>query len=79
MSFLSPFSNEVWLYVIGVYVFVSIEFFIIGRMCPDEWTNPYPCIEEPENLYNQFSLKNALWFTVGAMMQQGTELAPMLA
>lgn len=77
MSFLSPFSNEVWLYVIGAYVFVSIEFFIIGRMCPEEWTNPYPCIEEPENLYNQFSLKNALWFTVGAMMQQGTELAPI--
>ena len=46
-------------------------------MCPDEWTNPYPCIEEPEELYNQFSLKNALWFTIGAMMQQGSELAPM--
>lgn len=77
MSFLSPFSNEVWIYTIGAWIFVSLEFFIIGRMCPEEWNNPYPCIEEPEMLYNQFSLKNAYWFTIGAMMQQGSELAPM--
>jgi hypothetical protein len=47
------------------------------RICPYEWTNPYPCIEEPEELENQFTLQNSLWFTIGSLMQQGSEIAPM--
>jgi len=46
-------------------------------MAPGEWNNPYPCIEEPEELENQFSLNNAFWFSIGAFLQQGTEIAPM--
>jgi ionotropic kainate glutamate receptor 2 len=45
-------------------------------MSPQEWDNPYPCIEEPEVLLNQFTLKNAIWFSVGAVLQQGSEIAP---
>lgn len=76
-SFLAPFSIQVWLYLMGVYVAVSLLLFVVGRMCPAEWNNPYPCIEEPEQLENQFTLKNSLWFTIGAIMQQGSEIAPM--
>ncbi|KAK1127291.1 hypothetical protein K0M31_003835 [Melipona bicolor] len=76
-SFLSPFSAEVWWYLIGAYIFVSMVLFIIGRMCPAEWNNPYPCIEEPEELENQFTFKNSLWFTIGSIMQQGSEIAPI--
>nr|QHN69171.1 ionotropic receptor 2 [Sirex noctilio] len=76
-SFLSPFSNEVWLYLIGSYIFVSLLLFVIGRICPAEWNNPYPCIEEPEELENQLSLKNSLWFTIGSIMMQGSEIAPI--
>lgn len=76
-SFLSPFSVGVWLYLIGALVLVSIMLFISGRLCPAEWTNPYPCIEEPEELENQFTIKNSFWFTIGAIMQQGSELAPI--
>lgn len=76
-SFLSPFSAEVWWYLIGSYIFVSVVLFIIGRICPAEWNNPYPCIEEPEELENQFTFKNSLWFTIGSIMQQGSEIAPM--
>jgi len=47
------------------------------RICPYEWHNPYPCIEEPEELENQFTLQNSLWFTIGSFMQQGSEIAPM--
>ncbi|XP_076391777.1 glutamate receptor ionotropic, kainate 2 isoform X2 [Megachile rotundata] len=76
-SFLSPFSAGVWWYLIGAYILVSVALFVIGRMCPAEWNNPYPCIEEPEELENQFTFKNALWFTIGSIMQQGSEIAPI--
>ncbi|XP_018404443.1 PREDICTED: glutamate receptor ionotropic, kainate 2-like [Cyphomyrmex costatus] len=76
-SFLSPFSNDVWLYLIGTYVIVSLLLYVTGRLCPAEWSNPYPCIEEPEVLENQFSFKNAFWFAIGAIMQQGSEIAPI--
>ncbi|RZF41431.1 hypothetical protein LSTR_LSTR000145 [Laodelphax striatellus] len=76
-SFLSPFSYEVWGYMIAAYIGVSILLFFMARISPAEWTNPYPCIEEPDNLENQFSLNNSLWFTIGSLMQQGSEIAPI--
>ncbi|XP_047363593.1 glutamate receptor ionotropic, kainate 2-like isoform X4 [Vespa velutina] len=76
-SFLSPFSNDVWLCLLASYIFVSVLFSVIGRLCPAEWNNPYPCIEEPEELENQFTLKNSFWFTIGSIMQQGSDLAPI--
>ncbi|XP_011251852.2 glutamate receptor ionotropic, kainate 2 isoform X1 [Camponotus floridanus] len=77
LSFLSPFSNDVWSYLIGACVIVSLLLFIIGRLCPAEWNNPYPCIEEAEELENQFTFKNAFWFVIGSIMQQGSEIAPI--
>ncbi|XP_017001091.1 glutamate receptor ionotropic, kainate 2 [Drosophila takahashii] len=75
-SFMDPFSSEVWLYLGIAYVGVSLCFFIIGRLSPIEWDNPFPCIEEPEELENQFTINNSLWFTTGALLQQGSEIAP---
>lgn len=76
-TFASPFSATVWLLLGIAYLFVSLSFFIIARLSPSEWTNPYPCVDEPEYLVNQFTLKNSLWFTIGSLMQQGSELAPV--
>ncbi|XP_012539056.1 glutamate receptor ionotropic, kainate 2 [Monomorium pharaonis] len=76
-SFLLPFSSDVWLCLIGTYVIVSLLAFITGRLCPPEWNNPYPCIEEAEMLENQMTFKNAFWFSIGAIMQQGSEIAPI--
>ncbi|XP_055904035.1 glutamate receptor ionotropic, kainate 2 isoform X1 [Eupeodes corollae] len=75
-SFMSPFSGEVWLLLGMAYFGVSMSLFILGRISPTEWDNPYPCIEEPTELETQFSFANSLWFTIGALLQQGTELAP---
>jgi glutamate receptor, ionotropic, invertebrate len=75
-SFLDPFSDEVWAYLFGSFFMVSLSLFIMGRMSPVEWDNPFPCIEEPEVLVNQFTFKNAMWFSVGALLQQGSEIAP---
>ena len=41
-----------------------------------EWDNPLPCIQDPEVLRNQFNLSNSFWFTIGSIMQQGSDLAP---
>lgn len=75
-SFMSPFSSEVWLYLGGFLFLVSLSFFVMGRLSPAEWDNPYPCIEEPEVLENQFSFRNSVWFSIGALLQQGSEIAP---
>nr|AKI28993.1 ionotropic receptor CG5621 [Bactrocera dorsalis] len=75
-SFMSPFSGTVWMWLGIAYMSVSLTLFILGRISPTEWDNPYPCIEEPTELENQFSFPNCLWFSIGALLQQGSELAP---
>ena len=78
-SFLSPFSNIVWIYVVGAYVGVSSMLFIVGRLSPYEWENPHPCRKDDRVLENGFSLSNSFWFTIGSLMQQGSDLAPKYA
>lgn len=75
-TFMDPFSQEVW-WLLGLsFLFVSFSFFILGRLSPSEWDNPHPCIEEPTELVNQFTIGNSLWFTTGALLQQGSEMEP---
>ncbi|XP_034829301.1 glutamate receptor ionotropic, kainate 2-like [Maniola hyperantus] len=76
-SFISPFSYQVWGYLAGAYVGVSALLFILGRFAPEEWQNPYPCIEEPETLDNQWTMANSFWFTLGSVLTQGSEIAPI--
>ncbi|KAJ0183282.1 hypothetical protein K1T71_001258 [Dendrolimus kikuchii] len=76
-SFISPFSSGVWVWLAGAYVGVSVLLFILGRLAPEEWQNPYPCIAEPETLDNQFTLANSFWFTLGSVLTQGSEIAPI--
>ncbi|CAK1541962.1 unnamed protein product [Leptosia nina] len=77
LAFLLPFSYGVWLWVGIAYVGTSLVLYIVGRLCPEEWQNPYPCVEEPAALENQFTLGNALWFNLGAVLMQGSEIAPV--
>ncbi|KAK8395879.1 hypothetical protein O3P69_005772 [Scylla paramamosain] len=46
------------------------------KVAPQEWDNPHPCIQDPEELENSISLSNAFWFTIGSVMQQGSDIAP---
>ncbi|XP_072157051.1 glutamate receptor ionotropic, kainate 2 isoform X1 [Bemisia tabaci] len=75
-SFLSPLSLDVWIYMATAYLGVSVLLFILARFSPYEWDNPHPCRDEPDVLENQFSLLNSLWFTIGSLMQQGSDIAP---
>ncbi|XP_050678603.1 glutamate receptor ionotropic, kainate 2-like isoform X2 [Leptidea sinapis] len=76
-AFLLPFSHGVWLCLGLAYVGTSLVLYVVGRLCPEEWQNPYPCIEEPDALENQFTIANALWFNLGAVLLQGSEIAPV--
>lgn len=75
-SFMQPFSRGVWACLFACFFLVTCSLFAMGRLSPAEWDNPFPCIEEPEVLINQFSFKNAMWFSIGALLQQGSEIAP---
>lgn len=75
-SFLSPLSIDIWLYMIAAYLVVSFMLFVLARFSPYEWQNPHPCNQESGIMENQFTLLNSLWFTIGSLMQQGTDLNP---
>lgn len=75
-SFMNPLAVDIWLYVLGAYVLVSCTMFTIARFSPYEWKNPHPCLGEPDVMENQFSLANSFWFTIGTLMQQGSDLNP---
>ena len=46
------------------------------RFSPYEWDNPHPCRTDQDILVNDFSLVNSMWFTIGSLMQQGSDLSP---
>ncbi|XP_074644362.1 glutamate receptor ionotropic, kainate 2-like [Tubulanus polymorphus] len=76
-SFLSPFSDGVWALMLFAYIVISLVTFVIGRFTPYEWQNPHPCDQNPDELENQFTFRNSFWFTIGSLMQQGSEIAPI--
>ncbi|XP_022701514.1 glutamate receptor ionotropic, kainate 2-like [Varroa jacobsoni] len=75
-SFLDPLSLEVWIYMMTAFLGVSLFLFVLARFSPYEWVNPHPCEGNPEELDNQFTIWNTLWFTIGCLMQQGCDVTP---
>lgn len=75
-SFMKPFSIEVWLYMATAFLGVTLLLYILSRLSPYEWVSGHPCDDDPEELENQFSLGNCMWFALGCIMQQGSDLAP---
>lgn len=75
-SFMKPFSVEVWLYMATAFLGVTLLLYTLSRLSPYEWMSGHPCDDDPEELENQFSLGNCMWFALGCIMQQGSDLAP---
>jgi ionotropic glutamate receptor len=73
---MNPLAIEIWLYVLAAYILVSVTMFVVARFSPYEWNNPHPCHSGAEIVENQFSLANSFWFTIGTLMQQGSDLNP---
>lgn len=71
---MDPLSSEIWMCIILSYVGVSVVLFIVSRFSPYEW-------RYEESVYgplvsNDFSLYNSMWFSLGALMQQGCDVYP---
>lgn len=46
------------------------------RITPNEWQNPHPCNPHTEELENSLSLLNCLWFSMGSILCQGSDILP---
>lgn len=73
-SFMDPLSIQVWGCVIGGYFAVSFILYMVGRFSPYEWQDVNSTgFFVPSNTY---SFVNTLWFSLGALMQQGPDIYP---
>ncbi|KAK7495272.1 hypothetical protein BaRGS_00013454, partial [Batillaria attramentaria] len=80
-SFKSPLSDEVWISIAFGFLAVSFVLFLVGRFSPYEWPEPNEQKEEEGGAGtnvspNPFTLANTLWFSLGALMQQGSDISP---
>ncbi|XP_051862237.1 glutamate receptor ionotropic, kainate 2 isoform X2 [Drosophila albomicans] len=75
-SFLNPLAIEIWIYVIAAYLLVSLTIYIVAKLSPMEWQFIIPCDLENITKRNQFSFSDSLWFTIGTLMQQGSDIHP---
>lgn len=75
-SFLNPLSLEIWIYTLITYILVSLIMMVLARFSPYEWRNTHPCNANNDFVENQFTAWNSLWFAVGTLMQQGSDINP---
>eukprot|EP00057_Strongylocentrotus_purpuratus_P011244 XP_011665718.1 PREDICTED: LOW QUALITY PROTEIN: glutamate receptor 2-like [Strongylocentrotus purpuratus] len=89
-SFMHPLSYEIWLSIIFAYLGVSVVLFLVSRFSPDEWytveqgtlssapstEGEIDRVEPRDKKANNFGIQNSLWFSMGALMQQGCEVSP---
>lgn len=72
-SFMEPLEMKIWLCIVFAYCVVSVGLFMVSRFSPLEWPTP----AGPDD--NHFSILNALWFSMGALMLQGSDTCPRYA
>jgi ionotropic kainate glutamate receptor 2 len=76
-SFLNPLSLEIWIYTFIAYILVSFVMMSLARFSPYEWRKRHTCnLEDKQFVENQFTVWNSLWFAVGTLMQQGSDINP---
>ena len=77
-SFMDPLHYYIWLCIVLSYLGVSLVMFVVGRISPAEWQIGDDAGEGPE-VSTDFTLRNSLWFALGAFMQQGCDISPRSA
>lgn len=82
-SFMNPLSKRVWACIILGYFGVSLILYVVGRFSPYEWHEANGNADSgetvdkvPAELTNEFTFQNTLWFSLGALMQQGSDISP---
>uniref|UniRef100_A0A914C469 Ionotropic glutamate receptor C-terminal domain-containing protein n=1 Tax=Acrobeloides nanus TaxID=290746 RepID=A0A914C469_9BILA len=81
-TFLEPLSFSVWIALLFSYFAVSATMWLLAKFSPYEWfdleqTNAREARKGLRK--NQFNLLNSLWFAVGSLMQQGSDVIPRAA
>ncbi|XP_076447090.1 glutamate receptor 2-like [Babylonia areolata] len=74
-SFMEPLDTWVWLCIAVGFLAVSFVLFFVGRFSPYEWQVSEEGGKEP-SATNTFTISNTLWFSLGALMQQGSDISP---
>ncbi|CAL2032733.1 unnamed protein product [Caenorhabditis brenneri] len=82
-TFLEPLSLTVWISLLISYCIVSYSMHILAKFSPYEWYNLERIderdFENIKNQKNQFTILNSFWFTMGSLMQQGSDVIPRAA
>uniref|UniRef100_A0A915B0N1 Ionotropic glutamate receptor C-terminal domain-containing protein n=2 Tax=Parascaris univalens TaxID=6257 RepID=A0A915B0N1_PARUN len=81
-TFLEPLSFSVWLSLMGSYLLVSCTMWLLAKFSPYEWYDVQQIDSRDRSRdehKNQFSILNSLWFAVGSLMQQGSDVIPRAA
>ncbi|KAI6226194.1 Glutamate receptor and Ionotropic glutamate receptor domain containing protein [Aphelenchoides fujianensis] len=79
-AFLEPLSFSVWLALLATYLSVASTMSLVARFSPYEWYNDQLEQETRKiNRKNQFTILNSLWFAIGSLMQQGSDVIPRAA
>lgn len=69
-GFMSPLSIYTWYCVILAYLGVSMVLYIVTRFNDSDW------VPDGQQFVHQFSMPNALWFSLAALFQQGSDISP---
>ncbi|KAL8621469.1 hypothetical protein ACOMHN_058231 [Nucella lapillus] len=64
---------DVWLCITVAYLGVSVALFVVSRFSPAEW---HKSPNSRTGYKNEFSFFNSLWFSMGALMFQGSDSCP---
>ncbi|XP_025205516.1 glutamate receptor ionotropic, kainate 2 isoform X1 [Melanaphis sacchari] len=82
-SFMNPLALEVWIYWLVAYIVVSVTLYVVAKFSPYEWEDQNsgklfssPILETNMPQLNRFTLSNSFWFTIGSLMQQGSDISP---
>lgn len=72
-SFMQPLSFQVWGCIMCGFFAVSFILYMVGRFSPFEWRNGDNEEKAPSDT---FSFGNNIWYTLGALLQQGPDEFP---
>ncbi|CAK1588596.1 unnamed protein product [Parnassius mnemosyne] len=85
-SFFHPLSKEIWICLLFSIFAVSTVLFLVSRFSPQEWrvlsftdtqTSEHNEVATTKTtIVNEFSFWNSVWFSIGSLMQQGSDIAP---
>ncbi|KAK7495315.1 hypothetical protein BaRGS_00013497, partial [Batillaria attramentaria] len=73
-AFMEPFSIPLWSCIVIAYVTVSVVVYLVSKFSPYEWRNR--SYRYDRVVKYDFSLCNSFWFSMGALMLQGSDHCP---